>query len=375
MYRILLSAGDASGDRHAAALVRELRAATPGAEFFGVGGPALAAQGVELVQDLAAHPVMGFDDVLAEIPRHVTALGKLRRQADSLGADLAVLVDYPDFNLRLARLLRSRGIPVLYYIAPQTWAWRERRVAQLATDVTRLAVILPFEEAYFRSKGITAVQYVGHPLVEQCRGARSRNDVRRELGIADAEKLVGVFPGSRRQERRRHLPVFLDAARRMQTKYACKVLVSGPVQCDGVIGFTGSATDALAACDAAIVKSGTVSLEAALMGVPSVIGYRASALGYAVAKPLIKLKWIGLPNLLLDRAVVPEFVQRELADEPVAQAVGELLGDGDARRLQLEAFREIESLLGDTSASRRTCDIALELLRAKRARTHAGALA
>ncbi len=365
--RVLVSAGEPSGDAHAAALVEALRATVPGLGIEGVGGPALARAGADLLARIEDLTVIGFVEILRKLPAHWRLLRMIERRLASGAVHLVILVDYPGFHLRVASAARRHGVPVLYYIAPQLWAWHESRVKRLARDVSRLAVILPFEEAFFRERGVAAT-FVGHPLLDHPAPA-DRAAVKAALGLDPARPVLGLFPGSRGQETRRLWPVFRDAARRV-------VAARPDVQCvvaatragaypdaGGIRNVRDRPHDCFAAADAALSKSGTTTLEAALAGVPQVIAYRMHPLNYRLARRLVRVPWVGLVNLVAGRAVAPELIQERATPEALADAVLPLLEPASPERAaQLEGIAEVRRRLGGPGAAVRAAALAAELL-------------
>jgi len=362
---VLLSAGEASGDAHAAALARAVLAARPDARLRGIGGPRMAEAGVELLGSLQGLQAMGLFEAAGTIPAHLRALRTIARDLRTRPCDLVVLVDYPGFHRRVAAVAHARGIPVLQYVAPQLWAWGPWRLGGYRRLVTHTAVILPFEEAFFRARGIAAT-FVGHPLLE--RTAPDRETVRRALDLKDGTRVLGVFPGSRASEVRALWPPMREAARHLRATHPdLRVCVAAdatsPLPGLGTIAaLRAGAVDVAVAADVAIAKSGTTTLQLALAGTPHVVAYRLHPVTYLAAKRLVTVRWIGLVNLLLDRAVVPELVQDAATPEALAAAAGPLFETtGEAARAQRAAFAEASAQLGPRDASARVAALALRL--------------
>ena len=366
---VFVSAGEPSGDAHAAAFVSALRAAVPGVRVEGLGGPRLAEAGAELMARIEDLTVMGFVEVVAKVPAHARLLRAMRARFARGDIALVVLVDYPGFHLHVAEAARRAGIPVLYYIAPQMWAWAEYRVRKLRDRVSHLAVILPFEEAFFRGHGVTAT-FVGHPLLDRAPASPERAAAARlALGLDPHRPVLSLFPGSRSQELRRIWPVFRETAERVRRlRPDVQIVVAGMVagaypEAGGIRVETERAADCMAAADAALCKSGTTTLEAAIAGTPSVIAYRVHPLSYLLARMLTTIRWIGLVNLVAERLVVPEFVQGDARPDRLAAALLPLLEAGSPEReRQLEGLREVRRRLGEPGASARAARIACTLM-------------
>jgi len=379
---LLVVAVEASADLHGAAVLRELRALRPGLMAFGAGGALLRAEGCETLVRAEDLSVMGIAEVLPAIPRILRALRTLRRAAEQRRPGVALLIDSPDFNLRLARKLRRLGIQVAYFIGPSVWAWRTYRVRQIARDVARMLVILPFEAEFYARHGVKAV-YVGNPLADglrpllpatPTRTSTSRPDLRRALGLDPGSPVLALLPGSRRQEIRRIWPALLAAARLLRERMPdlqLVVPVAPTVQRDWLrtdlpITFVeGRAPEVLGAADAAVVASGTATLEAALAQVPTVVVYRLSWLSWIVGRLLVRLPFVSLVNLLAGRRLVPELLQRDCTGARIAESAAPLLSPGEARESQLEGMRRIRATLapaGAPGAARRAAEEVSALL-------------
>jgi len=365
---ILFVAGEASGDLHAAGVARALSARGAPFRLTGIGGDEMRAAGVELIEHAERLAVMGFVEVLKHIPLHYRLARQLEGRIRSGRVALVVLIDYPGFNMKIAAAARAAGVPVLYYITPQVWAWGAKRLRELARTITKAAVILPFEEALLREHGIDAT-FVGHPLLDRARALPGRAEARRSLGVGDSDRLLALFPGSRAQEIARHLEPFVATARALQRRDpALKVVVSAaphveiaPERCPYPLVRSASFA-VLRAADAAMCKSGTTTLEAAVAGCPMVVAYRTSAITYAAAKRLVRIPHIGLVNVVAGREVAPEFVQESLVPARVADVLGELLDPTSARRIRmLGELDRVRALLGEAGAAERVAAMAIEL--------------
>jgi lipid-A-disaccharide synthase len=372
---ILVVAVEASGDLHGAAVLRELRALRPDLQAFGAGGPRMRAEGFEALVRAEDLSVMGIVEVLPKLPQLFEAMDTLKDAARERKPLLALLIDSPDFNLRLAKRLKQLRIPVAYFIGPTVWAWRTYRVKQIARDIARMLVILPFEAAFYAKHGVEA-RYVGNPLADELRrlpAGADRAGAREAVFGAPVEKVLALLPGSRLQEIHRLWPPMLAAARKLQASMPGLRLVV-PIASTlerALFGyapdvqFVASASQALAAADAAIVASGTATLEAALAGVPQVVVYRTSWLSWMIGRMLIRVRFISLPNLLAGKALVPELLQSRCTATNIAEALSPLLTDGPEREAQLEGLRAVRAELlppGAPSASRRAAEEVLALL-------------
>jgi lipid-A-disaccharide synthase len=366
---ILIVAGEASADLHAARVLEELRTIRPEVRAFGVGGPRLRAVGLEALAPAEDISVMGLAEVLPRIPRILGILRALRLAAAERRPRAALLVDLPDFNLRLAAKLKALGIPVVYYVSPTIWAWRPKRARKIAKVVDRMLCILPFEERFYEGTGVSA-RFVGHPLAERpppAAPARYRED----LGLAAARTTVALVPGSRPSELKRIFPAMLDAAERIRAarpdvqfvvpvaptlareQLAPYLAAHRTIEVKLVDGRT---EEVVGASDAALVKSGTSTLEAALMLRPMVVVYRLSWLSYLVGRLLVRIAHFALVNILAGRGLVPELLQREASPERMAAEIERLLGDRAAREEQLRGLREVRDSLGEPGAARRVAE-------------------
>jgi lipid-A-disaccharide synthase len=366
--RILVSAGEPSGDAHAAAVVRAMRRRWPDAVIDAFGGPALGAAGATVRFPMEQYTVIGFFEVLGKIPAHLRLLRELTRDFRAGRYDLVLPVDYPGFNIRLAEAAKQSGVRSLYYVAPQLWAWRPGRARRFARAVDGVAVILPFEPEFFEKVGIRA-EFVGHPLVESPRP--DRDAARNALGLGAEERAVAVFPGSRGQEVARLWPLFRAATAQLRASGAAtRVLIAGagdheyPGSADAQV-VRGNAPLVLAAADAALVKSGTTTLQAALAGTPMVVSYRVHPITAAIARRVMTVQWISLVNLVAGRAVVPEIVQWHATPEALASAVAPLFErNGTAASAQREGLALVRERLGGPGAAERVAGMAEAVLAA-----------
>ena len=364
--RIYISAGEPSGDAHAAAVASALRRRLPGVELEAFGGPLLERAGAKVLDRMESFSVVGFVEALAKIPAHYRLLGRVRKAFQAKRYDLVILVDYPGYHLRAAAAAAHVGIPVLYYIAPQMWAWGAGRVRKLKS-VGRLAVILPFEETFFRERGI-ATTFVGHPLKDRP-PPPARAEARRALALDPVRPTLGLFPGSRAQEVARHWGIFRAAAMRVsEARPAAQIVVAGAPGASypdpgGIKVHTGDPLLVFAAADAGICKSGTTTLEAAMADVPMVITYRLHPVSSFIAFRVLRVPWVGLVNLVAGYAVAPELLQRRATPAALADAVLPLLDPRHADTLrQREGLALVRERLGAPGAADRVAGIAAELL-------------
>ncbi|MBX7097862.1 MAG: lipid-A-disaccharide synthase [Myxococcaceae bacterium] len=366
---VMVVAGEASGDAHAADLVAALRRARPGLRFFGMGGEKMAAADVELIHSSSELSVMGIVEVLPKLPRLFAVKRNLVRAAAARKPSVAILVDVPDFNLRLAKDLKRLGVQVAYYVSPMVWAWRPGRVEVIRRRVDRMLCILPFEERFYRDRGLEA-RYVGNPTVEQLPARAPAPELRRRLGLEERRTLA-LLPGSRRSELSRILPTLLEVAAGAGDVQLVMPVAPGlpraeleqAVAAKGVrcTFFSGRAPEVVGASDAAVVASGTATLETALMGCPMVCVYRVSPLTFAIGRRLVKVPHVCLVNLLAGRGVVPELLQDDFTAPKVLEALAPLWA-GEARERMLRGFDEVRAVLGPAGAAQRAAQAVLELL-------------
>jgi lipid-A-disaccharide synthase len=365
---VLVVAGEASGDLHGSGLARAIRERRPDVRMLGLGGPRMATAGVELLEHGDHMAVMGFVEVLRKIPHHYAMLRQIETRLRSGAIGLVILIDYPGFNMKVAAAARRAGIPVLYYITPQVWAWGANRLERLSALITKAAVILPFEEALLRKHGIDAT-FVGHPLLDRAGAMPDRAGARSSLGIDATAPMLALFPGSRAQEIARHLAPFVETARLMrETNPQLQVFVSAapdlridPGSCPFPI-VTGASFAVLRAADVALCKSGTTTLEAAVAGCPLAVAYRTSAWTYAIARRVVRIPDIGLVNVVAGRTIAKEFVQGALVPRDVADHLERLLMDRPERAALIAALAEVREKLGTPGAAGRVATMALGLL-------------
>jgi lipid-A-disaccharide synthase len=366
---IFFVAGEASGDLHAAGVVAELRTLRADVDIAGIGGAKMEEAGAQLIAKYEDLAVMGFVEVIRHIPRHLALLSQVRRRLEQGRIRLVVLVDYPGFNMKVAAAAKEARVPVLYYVTPQVWAWGAGRLPRLAEIVTRAAVILPFEEPLLRGFGIDAT-FVGHPLLDRAAALPSRVEARRDLELATDRPVLALFPGSREQEIEMHLDDFVASARLVEAEMpGLQVIVSGAptvsinqARCPYRV-VTSSSFPILRAADAALCKSGTTTLEAAITSCPLVVAYRTGWLSYELARLLVRIPRIGLVNVVAGREVAREFVQGDLRPSRVASELIRLLDAASPERARvLEGLSEVRDKLGAPGASRRVAQMASDLV-------------
>jgi lipid-A-disaccharide synthase len=366
---VLFVAGEASGDMHAGSVAARLRELRPDLTSSGVGGAHMRASGVEITREYSELAVMGFAEVLKHIPKHALLLRDLRARLATGNVAVVVLIDYPGFNMRVAAAARAAGVPVLYYVTPQVWAWGAGRLPKLAKLVTKAAVILPFEESLLRGYGIDAT-FVGHPLLDRAGTLSTRAEARERLGISPDQRVLALFPGSRDQEIARHFVPFIESGQELARRYpGLRVIVhAAPTldlsgrECPFEIVHGGS-FDLFRAADVALCKSGTTTLEAAIAQCPMAVAYRTGAISYAMARRVVKIPYIGLVNVVAGREVAREFVQDALEPMAVATELSRLLDDAPYREAQRAGLVDVRARLGTAGAAMRVAEMISALAR------------
>jgi len=371
--RLLLSCAEASGDLYAGALTRELRAREPALRIEGLGGPQFEAAGGRLVDDYREIAVTGLTEAIPKFPRILRALGRLARAARAERPDALVVIDAPDFNFRLAPRIRRLGVPVVYYVSPQIWAWRKGRLKTIRRIADRVLVIFPFEEALYRDAGVP-VEFVGHPLVDLAKATATRERFLAGLGLAPAAPTVAILPGSRPNEVSRILPDLLAAATRIlgAAPSAQFVIARAPHLDDALFrgaldaGYTivgGDADTVLASSDVALTASGTATIQTALHDTPMVIVYRVSPLTYQLGRRLVSVASIGMVNLIAGEPIVPELIQDRFTPDAVAREALSMLTDRVRVARIREGLARVRARLGGPGASGRAADAILHIAR------------
>jgi lipid-A-disaccharide synthase len=352
LLRILISAGEASGEMYGAQLIEALRRRDPQLEFFGVGGERMRAAGCDTVVDAKDLSVVGITEILSHLPKIYGLFRHLIAEADKRKPDLAIVIDSPAFNWRVARQMKKRGIPVVYYVAPQFWAWRQGRVRLIRKYIDKALVIFPFEEKFYRDRGVDAT-FVGHPLADLPQPAINRNDYAAQFHLNPAKQWITLMPGSRIKEVRMNLPTILEAAAQLGDAYEFllpvaptldRAFLQALISQRGVT-FVPESLPALWHSRAGIVASGTATVEAAMMRTPFVMVYRVSALTYMLGKPRVKVPRFAMVNLIAGEQIVPELVQQDFTPANLVARVREILPDGAVRDRMLQGLTQVKTML------------------------------
>ena len=389
---ILIVAGDPSGDLHASRLIAAIRSQAPEVRVLAAGGPRMREAGAEMAASLEGLGVMGFAEVVSKLPQFAFLMRRLKRVLQQERPQLVIAVDFPGFNLRLCGEAKRAGCRVMYYIAPQAWAWGRGRLKMMASVIDKLAVVFPFEAGFFRAAGIDT-EFVGHPLLESVEVKDEKAAVRDRLGVAPQSRLVALLPGSRLQEVRRLLPSMLEAARILREGCGVEVAVGAAdsvprAEIDGIVRaearraarrptgpvknvagavfeprvFRGVTSDLLGAADAAVIASGSATLEAAIVGTPMVIVYRVSPVSWAIAKRIVSIDTIGLVNIVAGEKIVSEYLQDAIDPAKISEELKELVFD-ERKRSELGArLARVREALGEPGASRKAASIALGMV-------------
>jgi lipid-A-disaccharide synthase len=373
--QIMVVAGEASGDLHAAKLVQALKEQAPDKrlEFFGSAGPRMRDAGVETVIKSDELSIVGLLEIGRALPMFIRSFRKLTHAARERRPDVAVLVDFPDFNLKLARSLKKQGITVVYYISPQLWAWRSYRIKAVRKYIDLMITILPFEADWYRSRGVEHVEYVGSPLATEVHSDVSKEAFCRKYDLDPHRPIIALLPGSRRKEITRILPIMLDAAASIRSKARdIQFLIASanqssdraikPIAGDNWKIVTGVTYDAVRSADAAAVTSGTATLETAILGTPMAIVYATSALNYTLLRPLISVEHFGLVNLIAGERLAKEMIQRDFTSSSLADELMRLL-DPEVNSSMREKLRSTTDKLGHGGASKRAAEAISNLLR------------
>jgi len=372
---ILIVAGEASADLHGSNLVRAMKNLDPGITFRGIGGKRMENAGVEILFSSSDMAVVGLTEVLSRFHLIIKAYLRLKSIIRDIRPDLLILIDYPDFNLNLARSAKRFKVPVLYYIGPQVWAWRKGRIKKIADRVDRMAVILPFEKDVYRKRGMD-VDYVGHPLLDSIPRELKKGEAVKETGFKKGYPLLALLPGSRSEEITKLLPMMIKAAEILSSRYPdlrCVLPVASTISPDLVRSIIrqssveirisqGDIYSTLTACDLALVASGTATLETAIMEVPMVIIYRVSPISFWIAKMIVRVPYIGLVNLVAGKKIVPELLQDKVTPANLAHEALTILESGRISKNMINKLRMVREKLGKGGASAKAARIAIEML-------------
>ncbi|MFC1564565.1 lipid-A-disaccharide synthase [candidate division KSB1 bacterium] len=372
----LIIAGEHSGDIHGAKLAKELKNRIPKCTIFGIGGDLMDNEGVNILYHVEKMAVLGFSEVIKHLPFFREVMDKLIHETEKWKPAVVILIDYPGFNIRFAQKIRKlypAEMKILYYISPQVWAWKKGRIKTLAKNLDSMAVVLPFEEEIYRGTGLN-VKFVGHPLTEVVKPSMNKEEFQSKYNLTGESKIIGLLPGSRRQEIERHLPEMLDAINILREKFpGLKSVIGRP----GMIGedfystFLEGKTDVTVSdetydimhhSDFIITSSGTATLETALAGTPMCIIYRMSGFSFFIAKRLVKLPYIGLANIVLGERVVPELIQKDVSPEKISEIVEEHLTNDSLYSEVKEKLKKTRSVLGEPGAEQKVADMVEELL-------------
>ncbi len=372
---VFIIAGEASGDLHGSNLVKAVKRLNPDIDFIGIGGDRMKQAGVKFITHSSEMAVVGFTEVLTKLKSIIKAGVKTKKILRQKRPDLVILIDYPDFNLHIAGYAKKIGIPVMYYISPQVWAWRRGRVKKIKKRVDKMVVILPFEKDFYEERGIK-VSYVGHPIMDAIPKSIDRDSLRKELKISDSYPTVALLPGSRKHEIEKALPIMTKALYRLKDVYNklkafvilvdsvsseyAKRLIEG---CEFIEIFPSKDIyRILAISDLAFVTSGTATLETAIMGVPMIVVYKGSPLSFWIAKKLVKVRYVSLVNLIANEKVVPELLQDEFNTENLIKEAVKILEDSVLNQRIRKKLKEIRNRLGEGGASEKAARIAIEML-------------
>ncbi|MHB8138189.1 MAG: lipid-A-disaccharide synthase [Smithellaceae bacterium] len=374
--RVMIVAGEASGDLHGSFLVREMLAINPSLHFFGIGGNRMKEAGVRLLASSADIAVVGVSEVFSKIGSFIQINASIRKSMDQIKPSIVILIDFPDFNLNIvARAAKKRNIKIFYYISPQVWAWREGRVRQIKRLVDKMAVILPFEVDFYAGHGFSA-HYVGHPLRDTVKTAFTQSQARLHFGLSEKKTTIGLLPGSRTAEVTKLLPEMMKAVQIISkkipdTQYILPLAdtldentIAEIISAFGISVkmVSGQTYDVLACCDLAIVTSGTATLETGLMGVPMIIIYKLSLFSELIARMIIKRQQIGLVNIIAGKSIVPELLQRDANGPRIAQEALAILLNEEKKREIIAELNDIRTKLGEPGAARRAAQIACDML-------------
>jgi len=373
---ILIVAGEASGDLHGANLVREIKKIDPSISIRGIGGRKMEEAGVDIVMPSSGIAVVGLTEVFSKYSNIIKARREMVHLLESSSPDLLILIDFPGFNINLARSAKHCHVPVLYYISPQLWAWRSGRAKKIAARVDRMAVILPFEEEFYKKSGVDIdVEYVGHPLMDAVPSGLEKETIKKDLGLENSI-VLGLLPGSRTAEITNLLPSMMQAAEMLASRHPglkCVLPLASTISRELIDSYISKSSlkiivpqkdvySILSICDLALIKSGTATLEAAIMGVPMVVAYRMSPLSFKIAKLVVKVSNASLVNLIAGREIVPELLQNDATPERLVEMASKILDDKFYRNEMINNLEDVRKKLGGRGASEKTARIAMEMI-------------
>lgn len=373
--KILIIAGEASGDLHGSSLVKELKKINSNLEIFGIGGDRMKNQGVELIFHVEKLSFMGFFEVIKNLSFIRGVMKRMTSMIETRRPDLVILIDYPGFNLRFARKVKRLGIPVVYYISPQVWAWGGNRVKKMQNLIDKMMVIFPFEKEIYRKFNIEC-EFVGHPLLEVTRPVLSAEDFQKKFGIRKNDVVVGLLPGSRWQEVEKILPIMLESSKLLKTRIKnLKVLLGlAPTikkeKIESLLNHAGSQVkvvenltyDLMKHADLLLIASGSATLECAILGTPFLVLYKTSLWTYLVAKSLITIPNIALANVVAGKRIVPEFIQSQAIPNRIAEEMYEILTDRERYKSIQNELKKVKEKLGEDGASKKAAQIVTEML-------------
>ncbi|NIM91758.1 MAG: lipid-A-disaccharide synthase [Candidatus Aminicenantes bacterium] len=363
MASILIVAGENSGEKYGAGLVRQFKKISPAFSFFGIGGEYMAAEGVEIIVPMEKLAVVGAVEILSHLPRLKIIFDQLKKEISMRRPVVSILIDSPDFNLRLAKKIKKLSIPVLYYISPTVWAWRKGRLKTIERTVDKMLLIFPFEEEIYQTRGIPAV-YIGHPLLERVRVTLSKEDFFQKYGLGSQKKLITLLPGSRKSELKYHMPVLAKTIQKIKKEIPAHfilVLAEGlagqsleryvPADSDHVTVLTEDNYEAMAYSDLVLSSCGTANLESALLETPFISFYRLSPFTYYAGVRFIRIRNYSIVNILAGKKIVPELIQKNFSPENICTEAKRILDSEESRSEMISNFRKIKELLGDKKAS------------------------
>ncbi len=372
---LMLVAGEASGDRHAADLFVELKRLVPGIKGFGMGGENMRHAGVKICYDSSEIAIIGLDGIVRQYPKILRALRLMKKIVSEQRPDLLICVDYKEFNYKLARYAKSAGIKVLFYVSPQFWAWRPGRITKYGAAIDRMAVIFPFEVAIYEEHGIP-VSYVGHPLVDKVHASLSKPQSMEKLALDSSHPVIGLLPGSRINVVKRILPLMLLFSERLSKQYADiqfillqatsikdQQIEDSLNHCNLSVNIIKNDTyDAIQCCNAVLTTSGTATLEVALLGIPMAITYRVNLFTYWIGRLLVNIPYIGLPNIIAGRQIIQEFIQNDATPDAISNEMARILTDQAYSKTMIKNLDDIQQKLGSGNGTLALAKVARDML-------------